>query len=369
MTSTKLRLRRLVVDNFAVVLLAALLLIGLGTAVTYGVYAGDQTQTEIRETTLYETSPSFTHGVTVQRENEVFAVGTRLDGRSQYYTRIGPVATGNYTLGYRAESGRIDVELSTSLVVRGVASDSGAVLWAQRRNLDTVSATGVAPGETVHIPYRVNVSDLTDRTTTITESLGGTAGEVQTFLRVRSQLDGTVAGTTVQRTIEDRLEISTTGGTFSLTPNATAVAGTINRPVMVTNPPGLLRAIGGPLALALGLLGGGGLVIGWRQGRLSVSESERELLTYRSQYDEFDEWITTGRIPEASGFDSGEAVRVSNLKGLVDVAIDTEARVIEDTATGRFVVEGPRRTYYFDPPNPEPRPNTDSVEPAIRRIE
>ncbi|PSQ29654.1 hypothetical protein BRD16_09705 [Halobacteriales archaeon SW_6_65_46] len=369
MTDTTLRLRRLVADNLAVIALAVLLVTGAGVVVTYGAYTGDRTTTESSETTLYETESAFAHGATVARENEVFPLGTRLSDRSQYYTRIAPVADGNYSFGYRAESGRLDVDLSATLVVRGVATESSEVLWTQRRPLDAGSTTGLSPGETATVDYRVNVTRLTDRTTAITESLGGTAGEVQTFVRVQSRFDGMVAGSRVEQTTTDRLAISTGSGTYSLTPNTTTTAPTIEETVEIEDPPGPLRAIGGPLLLAAGLIGVSALAFARVRGKLSLSSHERDLLAYRAARDEYDDWITIGTLPAGVGDTPGEHVVVDELEGLVDVAIDTDGRVIENAATGQLLVETPRRTYRYDPPTADGGTGDEPLEPAIRRID
>jgi len=95
----------------------------------------------------------------------------------------------------------------------------------------------------------------------------------------------------------------------------------------------------------------GGLVYARRKGRLVVTDRERQWLTYRSTREEFDDWITTGRVPDAAVDQS--VVEVDTLSGLVDLAIDTDNRVIEDRARGACLVLAEDCWYRYETP-PEP---------------
>jgi hypothetical protein len=121
---------------------------------------------------------------------------------------------------------------------------------------------------------------------------------------------------------------------------------------------GPVRRVGGPLAVVLSLGVLGVLLYGRWSDSLSVSETEREWLAYRAQRSEFDEWITTGRVPVDAGGDP--VIDVDTLEGLADVAIDMNNRVIEDDRREAFVVFTDRRQYRFERP---PEPSDGSDEP------
>ncbi|WP_267164203.1 DUF5305 family protein [Halovenus salina] len=70
-------------------------------------------------------------------------------------------------------------------------------------------------------------------------------------------------------------------------------------------------------------------------------------MRYASRRDEVDEWITTGKTPTAG--DTSE-VEVDDIERLVDVAIDTNQRVIEDSRTGTLSVQTPTTIYRYVPP-------------------
>jgi hypothetical protein len=120
--------------------------------------------------------------------------------------------------------------------------------------------------------------------------------------------------------------------------------------VTVAVPPGPLAAYAGPALLVAGVGAVAVLAAARRRGRLDVAASEREWLAFRGAREEFDDWITTARVPPDDRPDS--AITVDSLEGLVDVAIDTDRRVLETADGGTFLVLGDDHTYTYDPPAP-----------------
>ena len=132
-------------------------------------------------------------------------------------------------------------------------------------------------------------------------------------------------------------------------PGTVTESGRTTDRVTVPVTPGPLRRYGGPLALALGLVGLGTVAAVRSRGLLEVSPAERGWLAYRRDRESFDDWVTTGRVPGALIAD--DAVAVDSLEGLVDVAIDADGRVIEDIERDRYVVVTERGVgYVYDPP-------------------
>ena len=365
---TGLRLRRILADNLALVVVVALLVTGAGAALSYDAHFTDHTTTETRTVTVYEPMPSFTHGATVQRENPVFEIGTRLSDRGFYYTRIAPVLDGEFRFGYQATDGDMTVQLTATRVIRGVSEEEGTVLWAERQRLASEEVTGLGPGETASVPLRVNVSETQSRAENITEALGASSAGVQTLVTVRVRVTGEAGETAVNTTASHELRIDAGDGTYSPTANTTATPVTRQRTETVTEPPGSLSAVGGPILLALGLFGVVGLAVGYRGGRLSLTDDERALLAHQHARTEFDEWITVASLPDSAVGPAEEHVAVADLEGLVDIAIDTNGRVIEDDERGGYFVVSGDRTYRYDPPSAAAT-DDDPLEPAVRRID
>lgn len=364
---TGLQVRRFVADNLALLAIVALLVTGAGAALTYDAHFTDRTTTETRTVTAYEPTPSFTHGATITRENPVFDVGTRLSDRGFYYTRVAPVLDGAFRFGYRAADGNVTVRMTTTRVIRGVSEERERVLWAERQRLASEEVTGLAPGETASVPFRVNVSETQTRAENITEALGASAAGVQTLVAVRVRVIGEAGDTTVNTTTSHELRIDADDGTYSPTANATGAPITRQQTETVNDPPGPLAAAGGPVLLALGLLGLVGLAAGYGGGRLSLTDDERALLAHQRARTEFDEWITVASLPDSAVSPAEDHVTVSDLEGLVDVAIDTNGRVIEDEDRGGYFVVSGDRTYRYDPPTETDEENP--LEPAIKRID
>lgn len=366
MSDTALRARRFLADNLVAVALVVLVVAAAGAALTYDAHLDGETTTETETVVVYETSPSFTHGARVRRENPVFDVGTRLSERGQYYTRIAPVVDGEFRFTYVANDGDVTVRTSADRVIRAV-SEGGIVLWEQRRDIATREATGLGPGAPATVPYRVNVTELDSRVGNVTDALGTGGAGIETVVEVRVRMTGTVADERVNTTSTHELEIEAGDGTYSATGNTSGTTETRDRVRTVPVTPGPLVATGGPLLLALGLLGGGALVVGSRREWFVVTDAERATLAHDAARAEFAEWITVGLLPDTAVGPEDEHVRVDDLEGLVDVAIDTNGRVIEDRERGGFFVVSGDRTYRYDPP--EQSVDDDPLEPAVRRVE
>ncbi|MGM0718144.1 MAG: DUF5305 family protein, partial [Halobacteriota archaeon] len=78
---------------------------------------------------------------------------------------------------------------------------------------------------------------------------------------------------------------------------------------------------------------------------------EAELLEVYQQEQEFSEWITTGTFPSERDYEA--TIVVDDLEGLVDVAIDTNKRVIKDEQLGVSTVLDDDYAYlYIRPDSP-----------------
>jgi|APHM01.1.fsa_nt_gi hypothetical protein len=92
------------------------------------------------------------------------------------------------------------------------------------------------------------------------------------------------------------------------------------------------------------------LVAGVRRGEFSVPASARERIEYRTAAGEFEEWLTQGQIPDVA-IDRPQ-VSVESPEELVDVAVDSNRRVIEDRDRGYCAVLGDEATYVYELPEP-----------------
>ncbi len=346
----------------------ALVLVGVAVAVVGGLltadaYLGTDTRSETRQGASWESVGTFDHHAEVRESAGPFEAGTVLTNRSTYFLEPTPVLDGRFDYTYEAsDGGSLDVETRVVLVTRSVVDDGGeeSVLWRDEEELAAERVDSLSPGESVSVPFSWNVSAARAAATATEEQLGTTAGDTEMFLEARVTVAGTRNGRAVDVERTYPLDVTFDDGVYRVDdPGQVTHQDTRTQTVSVTVPPGTLERVGGPVTLAVGVFATLGLLVGRHRGVLTVDEAEREWLAYRSTRREFDDWITTVR----SGADAvrDETVRVESLQGLVDLAIDTDARVVEAADTGRCVVRHDGLSYVYDPP---PAPGAERPAPG-----
>ncbi|WP_302082419.1 DUF5305 domain-containing protein [Salinibaculum rarum] len=353
------RLRSLLDDSFVAVLVVALVIALAGGYLTMGAYGETDTRTEIHQTTTWESSASFVHSATVVNDTAVYTEGERLHNRSTYFLELTPRLDGAFVYTYTARDGaNLTSSATTRLVYRSVAeSDNGAATEYWR--LDSPLAnrtTTLSSGERLRVPFSVNITAAEQRLEEVDAQFGGTPGTKEVYLETELTLSGTRNGDPVDRTRTYRLPITPDGSVYQVGSDG-PFADSGNRTERVTEPvpSGPMESYGGPLLLVLGLVAATCCVGGRYTGVLSVSETEREWLAYRDARNEFDDWISSVHVPETELPDS--TVDVESLEDLVDIAIDTDGRVLEATDHDRFLLFGEHRTYAYTPPSPDTLPS------------
>lgn len=347
---------RVLLDRwFAVVVVFAVVVAGLGGYATYTAYQSPGTTTEQRQVSSWEANGTYDMSATVSEPNPLYPVGTNLEDRPAYFLSVSPIAEGTFGFGYRAsDDGSLDVSIQQTLVLRAIESDSsgsgGAVeYWRLTEPLGTERATGVAPGESVELTFERNVSRASDRASGVSEQLGGSPGTTQLLVISTVELEGRINGNDVERTASYRLPVEVSGTTYQPgRVDGEALSGSTTETFTRERTYGPLYRVGGPLALLIGLLGAAGLGYSRYDDRFAVSEAERTRLAFESTREEFDDWITTARLPDAVL--DRPRVGVDSLDGLVDTAIDVDARVFEAPDGGAFYVADEGLLYVYEAP-------------------
>lgn len=355
MSTGRLRLRAVLDRQFTVVVLVLVLLGGAGGVVAYDAHVADKTTTVGDEVTVWAPEGEFTHGATVV-ENEsrtagVFTPGQRVTERAFYYVSIMPVLSGEFQYGYAADSGDLDVVVEQTLLVRSVGERDGESVeyWREAESLGT-ERTSLAPGETVTVPYRADVRAAVTRATRIRDRLGD-PGETRVSLNVSVALSGTAGGRDVDRTLEYGLPLTVENRIYSVKSASEVPPVTRTEQRRVPSDAGIVPTVGGPALLAGALAGLCALAYARRTDRLALTSTERAWLTYRDDRSDYDEWISTVRLPaEAESLPVGET---DTLADLVDLAIDTDSAVLESPDTDRYHVLHDGYRYTFEaPPTP-----------------
>jgi len=351
-----LQARAVLSDRGAEIAALLVVLALVGGWVTYTTHVDPGTTTEDRVVSSWSRTAGFEHGATVRNPTPVFEEGQRLSNRSVYFTRVAPVLDGNYTLEYTATDGeRLNATVRLGLVVQGVTDegDNEEVLWRTATTLEEGATSDLRPGETLRVPFSIDVPEVRNRTDEITSTIG-TVGETEAFVLAdvrleRAGADG--AGGADGRTFQQELTVVPEQDVYRVTDNGKSRERfETTETVRVEREYGLPRTAGGPLALLIGVSGLLVLGGGYRRGAFELREQEREWLTYRADRAEFDEWIHTVQLPSEAN-DLPRA-RADSLAALVDFAIDVDSGVIEPPEGDVFYVVHDGYLYSYTAPLP-----------------
>lgn len=352
MSDWPLRLRALLDRQFAVVLAILIVLALVGSWMTHTTHATPETTTEERSVSSWQTVGSFNHSATVTESNSLYPTGATLTNRSIYLTEITPWFNGTYTFVYEAsEGGDLSGTVSLQFVLRSVEGNQGSstVVWQTSKPLGTTSRDSLQPGETIRVPFSVNMNETVNRTEIIDGQLDNPPGQPEVVIRATVDFQGTVNSQSVDRVAEHTLPVTLEQGTYRPAhPGRITDQYEKTQTVTVQQTYGLLRAVGGPALLFGPFVALVGLVVARRRGRLSLSPAEQELLAYEDEREDFEEWISTIQLPdEALDLPRAEA---ASLGALVDFAIDTDNSVIENPDDGAYYVVHDGYLYAYQPP-------------------
>ena len=351
------RFRAVLSDRLVAVVGLLLVLALVGGVFTYTTHVEPGTHVEQRTVSSWTSTAGYDHSATVARENGVFPVGRTLSNRALYFDAITPTLDGTVRYGYEAtDTGELTVRSSSTLVVRSVGErdDQEVVYWAVSEPVGRPATATVGPGETFTAPFATNVSGLKERVERIESQLGGSPGTPEARVLTRVRVTGEVNGEPVQRSRELTLTLTLDEeGTYRVLGDEETTRSTnTTRQVVVENEYGPLRRGGAPALLALSLVALLGLAVARYTGRLDVTERERDRLAFERERSEFDEWITAADVDRPA-----DPVAVHTLGGLVDLAIDTGERVLEDLERERYYVVGDTAYEYVAPAPAERAPN------------
>jgi len=351
MIDRRLRLRAALDRRFALVVAALLLLAAAGGWATYGTHVDPGEESREVVTASWRTAAEFDHRADVVGDPIAFSGTDTLRNRTTYFTSVSPVLDGTARVAYRAAAAAdVTVAVDLSFVLRSEAD--GTVYWEEETDLGGRTADGVPPGEPVEAGFSVNVSAQRERLDAIGAELGSNPGEPTAFVRAAVRIEGEIDGEPTAYTYVADLPIDIGDGTYDVGDGSRTER--IERTGTVTEPRayGPARTYGAPALFFGSVAGLAALGIARRRGAIRLSAAERRLLRYQRHREEFDDWITRIRLPEAA-FDRPVA-EAATLADLVDFAIDAGSGVFEDPGDGRFYVVREEYVYTYAPPTELP---------------
>ncbi|MFW6435624.1 MAG: DUF5305 domain-containing protein, partial [Halovenus sp.] len=371
MDGGKLRVRAVLDEYLVVIAVVLVALVALGGFLTYGAYGQTDERTETTTTTevTWSSSGQFTHQATVVNDTRVYEVGETLENRSVYFQKITPRLDGSFVYNYTADSGNLTADTSLRLLARSVSEDdqeSQQEYWRIEEPLDRTT-TRLSPGEHLRVSFSQNVTRLSQEIEQVQTELGSTIGTTETIVVADVQLNGTRNGEPVETNRTYRLPLELEGDRYRVNDSGPEIEQderTLREQQSVVVPPGPLWRYGGPLALLAGLLGLVGTAYTRYAGHVPLSEREKAFLAYRTDRNEFDEWITEATFPAERVEEADTRIETTSLSGLVDLAIDSDRRVIEVADRDEYLVLDGDVVYSYDAPT-LPSPG-DPLEPADR---
>ncbi len=347
----RIRVAALVEDHYATLLGLCVAVAVVGGAVTYAAHAGDTTRTRTEQVTQWTSTGEFTHEATVRETTELYPSGHVLRNRTTYLRTLAPVLNATFDYRYRADDGgNLTTTTRVVLVLRSTETRGGETVryWRTESELAASRTRSVRPGETVRVPFSLNASRVRDRLDRIDRQVGGSPGTLEPVVEVRLDVLGTRAGRPVDAERTYRLPITVRGNVYRVDdPGRVTESGSVRREVRVADPPDPATGLGGPALAGLGLAGAGVLALGRARNVFTTTERERERLAHRRAREEFEEWITAADLSDA---DPERTVAVESLEGLVDVAVDTDGRVLFDRSSTTYAVFDGARTYVYTAP-------------------
>lgn len=341
------QLRIFVASNRRVVITAALVFALFGGWLTYGTYVASGTYTEQQVVSSWESTTDISHGVIVQNPNPVFPEGQYLRNRSLYYTNVSERLLGHFTYGFDAtDNGTLSVNVTLYVVHTATSNDGDTTFWRDSRLLATRNQT-LESGEQAQVPYTINITEEARRISRIQNSLGAAVGSTQSLLRATVEVSGTVNGKPVETTEQHTLSFHPGEHVFRVDQSGpTTETRTTMQPVQKERSPGGLRRILSPLIVLSSSLVLVGMVWFDRRGHLKTKSQSLVRARFEHEREKYDDWITEGTVPKRVR--DVPTVEVNTLEGLVDVAIDTENRVIQDGDT--YVVRNGGVLYRYESP-------------------
>ncbi len=317
-----------------------------GGALVYTTHVEPGTETQQIVLDEWETNGELSHSATVRNGTTVFPTGTTLADRSAYYTQVTPTVDLELRYGFVAADGELDVDGESTLVIRSV-DDEGNELWRTDEQLDSFEET-LGPNEEFDTEVSVDVPETSDEIAGIEEELGATLGSVEVAVEHSIAAESSVGGETDVHDQTYLARIEPGGGSYTVETESTGEethqrTGTVT----VERTHGTLRNVSGPLLIIVGLLGLSGVAAGRHYDAFELTDAEKRNLEFADTRSELDEWISRARTEGQANGD--ERLRAETLEDLVDIAIDTDERVIEDVEKRLYYVLDGQHRYVYQP--------------------
>ncbi|WP_248908767.1 DUF5305 family protein [Halocatena marina] len=349
------RLAVLINNHFLTIVLALAIITAGGGWLTYTTVISPGTHAEQQTVSAWQADGTFNYSATAVNDTPIFDKGDVRTNRMFYITNTTPVLDGAFNFQLDGDSGNATVVTRVRLVNYALYKNQGESdksqkiergneskkmekrIWSYSTPL-TTNRQQVAVGNKTKTQFTVNASSVRTLHKQLLRRHGSLyrVADLRTSVAVSTQVNGTVNGDRVERNFNYTLPINSTMDYYSISsPKKPEQQVTVTRRVMVQSQPETPAILGSLASLLAPLAGLAMLFYGRENNWFDVTQTahtEAERAKVRS---EFNEWVTVGTVDLD---DDRPTITVESLEGLVDVAIDSNRRVIEDAETGVYVV-------------------------------
>lgn len=344
--------RRILAERFVLVVALLAFFVLLGGVATYVTYASQSEEPDI--------STEIDHRATVEEENSLYQTGAVLENETTYFTSVSPELDGEFTATHEGgTTDEVHVETEITLRVQWVPWEDEQPnqdeLWATTQQLEKETKT-LGSGETASSDFTVDVAEERDRIQTYRDEHGEVPGHPKLVVVAETDVVDPDEGNSTIASDREQLSINLVEDIYTVEEQS-------SDGLAALFPPGMVRT--GQLLASIGLLLGSvvtlvGLVVARYRGTIAPDGDRAARSDFEYERNEFDDWISRGRVPDDRLTEPG--VEVASLTDLVDVAIDSDRRVVEDPERRSYYVLVDATHYRYDPPGAGDASNpTDST--------
>lgn len=346
------RVRAAIEERTWLILLALIVLALFAGWWAYQVHAVPEFEQQETVIEQWSEETTFHHEAEIINDSNVWDPGDIVENRPIYYINLSDELRGNLSYSYSAADGDLTVTSHATLIIQAIDSldNIDDPFWRVSEPVGEASDTGLGPDDSHHVEFGVDVRHVLETIETIERQLGAREGLVDVRVKVYTEVEGEVEGQAHDAVYESDLSMVVNPDTFRVVELETvSEEHTESEFTEVPVEPSAFEEYGslGAFIILLAMMLVHLLAIS--TGQFEITKEERELLRLDKQREEFDDWITVGTFPAERDYES--TILVDDLIGLVDVAIDTNNRVIEDPELGVSAVLDDNFVYIYVHPN------------------
>jgi hypothetical protein len=338
----------LINDYFLVIALALTVIAAGGAWMTYTTAINPGTHAEQHVVSSWHVNGTFDYSATVVEDSPIFDRGDVRADRTFYITNATPKLDGTFRFRLGGTTGNATVTTQVMLVNYAETKKENIRIWEistpLKKNKERITSKN-----TVTTNFTVDADTIRDLKRRLVNRHGSLyrVADMSSAVNVTTRINGTISGNRVQRVFTYSLPINSTKDYYVVEqPKKPQQEITVTQRVIVPDDPSMVSIIAVVASLVVPLGALIALVYGRHTDRFDVPQKARAEAQRAKLRSEFDEWVTQGTVAAANG---RTTISVDSLEGLVDVAIDSGQRAIEDEETGVYVVLDTDTRYQFTP--------------------